>query len=98
MYRTVLYRRSCFDAPSAVSVNDEIGLQPYLSYTAAQHLEDLSAAGKPLVGILEEREELVDEALLDPLTILLVQYYDRGLCFPETRMDLALTPAESRGA
>ncbi len=100
MYRTVVYRLPEDQASTAVNVNDEIGLEPHLSYTVAQHLEDLAGEGMATHELkLEERTEEIDVSKLNPATRLLVEHYDREeRRFPVRRTIAALTPGVERGA
>jgi hypothetical protein len=50
MLRTVVYR---LDESGSVNVNDEIGLDPFLSYTVDDHLEDLAGEGIHLLHAAE---------------------------------------------
>ena len=83
MQRTVVYR---LEGNDRQNVNDEIGLDSFLSYTLAEHLEDLASDGIRLIGangpahifsnhsvqLLVEARERIDPAQLDEDTKLLV--------------------------
>ena len=83
MQRTVVYR---LEGNRQTNVNDEIGLDPFLSYTLAEHLEDLASEGMMLAGVndavhlfkdhtiqvLVQRRERIETGRLDEDTMLQV--------------------------
>jgi hypothetical protein len=89
--RSVVYRHA---AELCINVNNEIGLEPFLSYTLSEHLEDLASDGLTVVSVegdvhrfsdgstrvLREVPESIDLAGLDIETqILIRQHAIRGL-------------------
>lgn len=101
MTRTVVLRASATSASTPATIlNDEIGLDPFLSYTIQEHIEDLSGEGIRILSaegnfyrfsdgsacFLDEMKVRVNQSALDLETLVLVRAHDINIAIEATRI------------